>query len=79
MRSSITASLLSSQLFLAIAAVTSLVLAALTSERTRALWQLVQSEGAQRSLAEQQGALRRIATLVAAEARPDRGLRAGHA
>ncbi|MDX6701224.1 MAG: hypothetical protein QOF26_1450 [Baekduia sp.] len=83
-RESITDSLLSTQLFLATAALTSLVLAAVTAERERAgqaLRQdvrrrretekrLVASERATRRLADEQTALRRIATLVAAEADP---------
>jgi signal transduction histidine kinase len=83
-RESITDSLLSTQLFLATAALTSLILAALTAERGRAdeaLRQdvlrrrqtekrLVASERATRRLADEQIALRRIATLVAAEAAP---------
>jgi signal transduction histidine kinase len=63
-RDSITHSLLASQLFIATAALTSLVLAALTAERRRA-------EAAARDLAEEQAALRRVATLVAKEADPD--------
>jgi signal transduction histidine kinase len=63
-RDSITHSLLASQLFIATAALTSLVLAALTAERRRA-------EAAVRDLAEEQAALRRVATLVASEADPD--------
>jgi signal transduction histidine kinase len=62
-RESITDSLLSSQLFLATAALTSLILAAVTAERTRAGEEL-------RTLAGEQGTLRRIATLVAGEASP---------
>jgi signal transduction histidine kinase len=83
-RESITDSLLSTQLFLATAALTSLILAAVTAERERAgeaLRQdvlrrrqtekrLVDSERATRRLADEQMALRRIATLVAAEAAP---------
>ncbi|MDX6729055.1 MAG: hypothetical protein QOK49_3860, partial [Baekduia sp.] len=83
-RASITDSLLSTQLFLATAALTSLVLAAVTAERERAGQalrrdvrqrratekQLVASERATRRLADEQTALRRIATLVAAEADP---------
>jgi signal transduction histidine kinase len=83
-RESITDSLLSTQLFLATAALTSLILAAVTAERWRAdeaLRQdvvrrrrtekrLVASERATRRLADEQIALRRIATLVAAEAAP---------
>jgi signal transduction histidine kinase len=60
-RSSITHSLLASQLFVAVAALTSLVLAAVTAERAA-------SERAQAALTAEQAALRRIATLVAAEA-----------
>ena len=62
-RGSITHSLLASQLFIATAALTSLVLAAVTAERRRA-------ENAVRELAEEQAALRRVATLVASEADP---------
>ena len=62
-RDSITHSLLASQLFIATAALTSLVLAAVTAERRRA-------EAAVRELAEEQAALRRVATLVASEADP---------
>jgi signal transduction histidine kinase/integral membrane sensor domain MASE1 len=62
-RESITDSLLSSQLFLATAALTSLILAAVTAERTRAGAEL-------RALAGEQSVLRRIATLVAGEAAP---------
>ena len=62
-RDSITHSLLASQLFIATAALTSLVLAAVTAERRRA-------EAAARELAEEQAALRRVATLVASEADP---------
>src|SRR5206468_6035957 len=64
-RASITHSLLASQLFVAAAALTSLVLAAVTAERTA-------SERAQEALTDEQAALRRIATLVAAEAASDR-------
>jgi signal transduction histidine kinase len=60
-RASITHSLLATQLFIAVAALTSLVLAAVTAERTA-------SEDIQRQLAARQAALRRIATLVATEA-----------
>jgi signal transduction histidine kinase len=83
-RASITDSLLSTQLFIAAAALTSLILAAVTAERQRAddaLHQditrrreaeeaLVASERATRRLADEQMALRRIATLVAGEAAP---------
>jgi signal transduction histidine kinase len=62
-RESITDSLLSSQLFLATAALTSMILAAVTAERARAGDEL-------RALAGEQGALRRIATLVAGEPAP---------
>jgi signal transduction histidine kinase len=64
-RDSLTDSLLSTQLFIATAAITSLLLAAVTAERTRA-------EAAQRALAAEQAALRRVATLVAGEATPSR-------
>ncbi|HEX5620793.1 MAG TPA: GAF domain-containing sensor histidine kinase, partial [Solirubrobacteraceae bacterium] len=53
------------QLFIATAAITSLLLAAVTAERTRA-------ERAQRALAGEQAALRRVATLVASDAPPSR-------
>jgi signal transduction histidine kinase len=69
-RDSITDSLLATQLFIAIAALTSLLLAALTAERSRATAALATSEAAQRSLADEQAALRRVATLVASEAAP---------
>ena len=65
LRASITHSVLASQLFVAVAALTSLILAAVTAERTA-------SERAQQDLTEEQGALRRIATLVAREAASDR-------
>jgi signal transduction histidine kinase len=64
-RESLTDSLLATQLFIATAAITSLVLAAVTAERTRA-------EAAQRALAAEQAALRRVATLVAGETTPSR-------
>src|SRR4029450_5955489 len=60
-RTSLTHSLLASQLFVAVAALTSLVLAAVTAERSA-------SETAQRALTNEHAALRRIATLVAGEA-----------
>jgi len=83
-RTSITDSLLSTQLFLVTAALTSLILAAVTAERERAgeelrqdivrrreaEEQLMASERATRLLAAEQMALRRIATLVAGEAAP---------
>jgi signal transduction histidine kinase len=71
-RDSITDSLLSTQLFIAISALTSLVLAAVTAERTRAARALAATEAAQRTLAAEQAALRRVATLVAGEAPPSR-------
>jgi len=71
-RDSITDSLLATQFFIAVAALTSLVLAAVTSERTRAARALAVSEAAQRGLADEHAALRRVATLVAAEAAPSR-------
>jgi len=64
-RESITHSLLASQLFVAVGALTSLILAAVTAERTA-------SDRAQRELTAEQGALRRIATLVASEAASER-------
>ena len=64
-RASITHSVLASQLFVAVAALTSLVLAAVTAERSA-------SEEAQRELTAEQAALRRIATLVASEAASER-------
>jgi signal transduction histidine kinase len=69
-RDSITDSLLATQLFIATAALTSLLLAAVTAERTRAARALSLSEAAQRELADEQAALRRVATLVAAESPP---------
>jgi signal transduction histidine kinase len=60
-RASITHSVLASQLFVAVAALTSLILAAVTAERAA-------SERAQQALTDEQTALRRIATLVAGEA-----------
>jgi signal transduction histidine kinase len=71
-RDSITDSLLATQLFIATAALTSLLLAAVTAERTRAARALAVSEAAQRELADEQAALRRVATLVAEESPPSR-------
>src|SRR4051794_34716913 len=71
-RESITDSLLATQLFIAISALTSLVLAAMTAERERAAAALSTSEASQRTLAEEQAALRRVATLVASEVPPSR-------
>jgi signal transduction histidine kinase len=71
-RESLTDSLLATQLFIAIAAVTSLLLAAVTAERTRATRRLTRAESAQRALAGEQAALRRVATLVAGDAPPSR-------
>jgi len=71
-RDSLTSSLLSTQLFIAIAAVTSLLLAAVTAERSRASRRLAETEAAQRALADEQAALRRVATLVASDASPNR-------
>jgi signal transduction histidine kinase len=71
-RDSITDSLLASQLFIATAALTSLILAAVTAERREAQRLLVESERAQRALADEQTALRRVATMVASEAAPSR-------
>src|ERR687897_1891564 len=64
-RESITASLLTTQLFIATSALTSLLLAAVTAERT-------QAEVSQRTLADEQAALRRMAVLVASAAPPSR-------
>ena len=71
-RDSLTDSLLATQLFIAISAVTSLLLAAVTAERTRAARALAATESAQRALADEQAALRRVATLVAGDAPPSR-------
>ena len=64
-RDSVTDSLLATQLFIAIAAVTSLLLAAVTAEGTRAARRLAAAES-------EQAALRRVATLVAGDAPPSR-------
>ena len=72
LRDSITDSLLATQLFIAVSALTSLVLAAETAERTRAGEALAASEASQRALVEEQAALRRVATLVASGAPPSR-------
>jgi signal transduction histidine kinase len=64
-RSSLSDSLLATQLFVGVAALTSMVLAAVTAERAA-------SEAAARRLAHEQAALRRIATLVVGEADPER-------
>ena len=64
-RGSLSDSLLATQLFLAVAALTSMVLAAVTAERAA-------SEAEARGLAHEQAALRRIATLVVTEADPAR-------
>jgi len=71
-RDSLTDSLLATQLFIATAAITSLVLAAVTAERARVARALAGAETAQRALADEQAALRRVATLVAGEASPGR-------
>ncbi len=71
-RDSITDSLLTTQLFIAISALTSLLLAAVTAERTQAAMALTASEAAQRTLADEQAALRRVATLVAGASPPSR-------
>src|SRR3954454_5597528 len=71
-RDSITDSLLATQLFIATSALTSLVLAAVTAERTRVAAALAVSEASQRALADEQAALRRVATLVASGAQPSR-------
>ena len=64
-RESITESLLTTQLFIATSALTSLLLAAVTAERT-------QAEASQRALGDEQAALRRVATLVAGAVAPSR-------
>jgi signal transduction histidine kinase len=71
-RGSITDSLLATQVFIATAALTSLLLAAVTAERTGAARALANSEAAQRALADEQAALRRVATVVAEESPPSR-------
>jgi signal transduction histidine kinase len=71
-RESITDSLLATQIFIATAALTSLLLAAVTAERTGAARALAASESAQRAIADEHAALRRVATLVASEAPPSR-------
>jgi signal transduction histidine kinase len=71
-RESVTDSLLATQLFIATSAVTSLLLAAMTAERTRAARALAAAESAQHVLADEQAALRRVATLVAGDASPSR-------
>lgn len=70
LRDSITDSLLATQLFIAVSALTSLILAAETAERTRAGQALAASEASQRALADEQAALRRVATLVASGVSP---------
>jgi signal transduction histidine kinase len=64
-RDSLTDSLLATQLFIGIAAATSMLLAAVGAERGRA-------ETSQRALAREQAALRRVATLVASDVGPGR-------
>ena len=71
-RASLTDSLLATQLFIAIAAITALLLAAVTAERTRAARGMAAAEAAQRALADEQAALRRVATLVAGDPSPRR-------
>ena len=73
-RESITDSLLATQLFIVgdLGVLTSLVLAAVTAERTSAAAALARSEASQRALADEQAALRRVATLVAGGAPPSR-------
>jgi signal transduction histidine kinase len=71
-RDSLTDSLLATQLFIAVAAITSLLLAAVTAEGARAAHALARTEALQRTLADEQAALRRVATLVAGEASPSR-------
>jgi integral membrane sensor domain MASE1 len=72
LRDSITESLLATQLFIAVSALTSLVLAAETAERSAAGEALAASEASQRALADEQAALRRVATLVASGVPPSR-------
>jgi len=62
-RDSLSDSLIATQLFVGVAALTSMILAAVTAERAA-------SEDAARGLAHEQAALRRIATLVVSEADP---------
>jgi signal transduction histidine kinase len=62
-RDSLTDSLIATQLFVGVAALTSMILAAVTAERAA-------SEAEARGLAHGQAALRRIATLVVSEADP---------
>ena len=76
-RESITDSLLSTQLFIATSALTSLLLAAVTAERARTARALAAAEAAQRALADEQAALRRVATLVAERRRAEPRVRAG--
>jgi signal transduction histidine kinase len=64
-RDSLSDSLIATQLFVGVAALTSMILAAVTAERA-------ESEEAARGLAHEQAALRRIATLVVSEADPAR-------
>ena len=64
-RSSLSDSLIATQVFVGVAALTSMILAAVTAERA-------ESEAAARGLAHEQAALRRIATLVVSEADPAR-------
>jgi signal transduction histidine kinase len=64
-RSSLADSLLATQVFLGVAALTSMILAAVTAERAA-------SEAAARGLAHEQEALRRIATLLVSESEPAR-------
>ena len=71
-RESITDSLLATQVFIATAALTSLLLAAVTAERTGAARALVDSEAVQRTLADEQAALHRVAAVVAEESPPRR-------
>jgi signal transduction histidine kinase len=64
-RTSLIDSLLATQVFVGVAALTSMILAAVTAERAA-------SEAAARGLAHEQAALRRIATLVVSESDPAR-------
>jgi diguanylate cyclase (GGDEF)-like protein len=70
-RISLTQRLLFTQDYVIGAAITALVLAATLTERIRAGAELVRSESAAKDLADEQAALRRVATLVASGAAPE--------
>jgi diguanylate cyclase (GGDEF)-like protein/putative nucleotidyltransferase with HDIG domain len=67
----VTASLLTSQGFILATALTTLMLAAVTEDRRRAGRRLARSEREKREMAEEQAALRRVATAVAEQAPSD--------